>query len=580
MKIILLMIAVMLLMTGADARYSPGLEIAEGENITLDGGFINKFQGAGAYNPLAFGAIPNDGIDDAGAIQDAMDAASNSGGGIVFLPPGRYDLNTSQSELYNSTFLEPRDNVTLLGAGKGVTILRSMDNYRTPYRGNCIIADLSENFTHDWAVREMTIDGNGQNNLIDDDSYVFSDNITKGAAVYSNKCGNVTVDNLNIVNISGFNAVVLHGYGDTGYAHDEPRAVNNHIRNCYFQNMGNDISGNDLVDHSTVYLASAYSSISDCQFVATKAAMYANMAAIELHSKYNSAVRNTIQNYRYGIYAASDAGFSGEVEGVLIEDNYIYACLKGINVWGTAGRFKDIHIIENKIIIDPMAGTVQRFGIQHGADWSVANQFPTDILDVRNNYIEFINTSETTSECYGMYFKYYNNTFITGNTVHNSTYGGIYLYELTTDVGSGIGSVTNNNIRRYATSTASSTQKGISFIIDKACGLYEVSQNSMSVKTGKSPNNTYGVYIGGTGSKNFTIRYNDIKNTLREVYNDGVALNVYSTVLVEAHTSSAPTNLRYSQGSIFWDTDPAGGATPGWVVNATGYPKAMANLAA
>lgn len=40
MRIILLMLAFMLLIAGAEARYSPGLEIAEGENITLNGGEI------------------------------------------------------------------------------------------------------------------------------------------------------------------------------------------------------------------------------------------------------------------------------------------------------------------------------------------------------------------------------------------------------------------------------------------------------------------------------------------------------------------------------------------------------------
>lgn len=38
MKIILLLMAVMLLMTGADARYSPGLEMVEDGNITFNGG--------------------------------------------------------------------------------------------------------------------------------------------------------------------------------------------------------------------------------------------------------------------------------------------------------------------------------------------------------------------------------------------------------------------------------------------------------------------------------------------------------------------------------------------------------------
>jgi len=46
MRIILLLIAVMLLIAGAEARYSPGLEIASGENITFDGGYIHDLGNA------------------------------------------------------------------------------------------------------------------------------------------------------------------------------------------------------------------------------------------------------------------------------------------------------------------------------------------------------------------------------------------------------------------------------------------------------------------------------------------------------------------------------------------------------
>lgn len=66
MKIILLLMAVMLLMTGADARYSPGLEIAEGENITLDGGEIKNFQADGIVNVKAYGAVGDGSTDDTG----------------------------------------------------------------------------------------------------------------------------------------------------------------------------------------------------------------------------------------------------------------------------------------------------------------------------------------------------------------------------------------------------------------------------------------------------------------------------------------------------------------------------------
>lgn len=574
MRISLILIALaVLLIAGAEARYSPGLEIAENENITLDGGFIYNLQGSGVWNPSAYGAIPGDGIDDSDQIQAAINASAAAGGGIVFCYGGQYDLATSQSS-DNSSLLVAANNVTLLGV-PGKTVFRIADDYRTPYRGAGFFMDLEDNFIHDFNIYGVTFDGNGQNNLIDSDAYRWDDKISRGGIQLT--CGNCTFENCKFVNQSSFNVINLQGYGDTGYAHDIEQALGNKIKDCNFENVGNSITGNDLYDHSTIYIATAYTTITGCTFTGSDAAMAANMAAIELHSEFDEATNNVIYRYRYGIYGSSDACFSGESEGVVISENYIYACLKGINIWGTAGRFKDIHITGNKVVIDPMGGTAQRFGIQHGADWTVAAQFPTDILDVQDNYIEFVNTSETTSECYGMYFKYYNNTFVTGNTVYNSTYSGILLYELTTDVGSGVASIAGNNIIRYGTSTASSTQKGISVTVDKASGLYDVSHNTMSVKLGKPVNNCYGVFVGGSGSRNFTIRYNDVRNTLYEV-DVTTNLDAYSNVVAEFHRSAAPTNLRYSQGSIIWDTDPVGGAAPGWVVNATGYPKAMASL--
>jgi hypothetical protein len=42
------------------------------------------------YNVINYGARPNDVGDDAGAIQAAIDAAENNGGGVVYLPTGTY----------------------------------------------------------------------------------------------------------------------------------------------------------------------------------------------------------------------------------------------------------------------------------------------------------------------------------------------------------------------------------------------------------------------------------------------------------------------------------------------------------
>lgn len=62
----------------------------------------------------AFGAMPNDDRDDTVAIQKAINAAGQAGGGVVFLPRGRYDIRKDAS----APFLRIRhDAVVLRGEG-------------------------------------------------------------------------------------------------------------------------------------------------------------------------------------------------------------------------------------------------------------------------------------------------------------------------------------------------------------------------------------------------------------------------------------------------------------------------------
>jgi len=59
-----------------------------------------------------FGAVPDDGNDDTAAIQSAINAASDAGGGVVFIPKGRYEVHKSQEH----GFLKiSHDNVILRG---------------------------------------------------------------------------------------------------------------------------------------------------------------------------------------------------------------------------------------------------------------------------------------------------------------------------------------------------------------------------------------------------------------------------------------------------------------------------------
>jgi Pectate lyase superfamily protein len=44
------------------------------------------------HNVTSYGAIANDGLDDTVAVQSAIDAAGNAGGGVVSFPAGQFDF--------------------------------------------------------------------------------------------------------------------------------------------------------------------------------------------------------------------------------------------------------------------------------------------------------------------------------------------------------------------------------------------------------------------------------------------------------------------------------------------------------
>lgn len=67
------------------------------------------------FNVRSFGAKGNGVTDDTAAIQAAVDAAFNAGGGIVFVPEGTY--------LTSYTLTLP-SKITLLGAGKDVSVIK------------------------------------------------------------------------------------------------------------------------------------------------------------------------------------------------------------------------------------------------------------------------------------------------------------------------------------------------------------------------------------------------------------------------------------------------------------------------
>jgi hypothetical protein len=82
--------------------------------------------GSGEFNVKAFGAVGDGVTDDTAAIQAAIDAASDAGGGIVFVPEGTYLVSISQHPDTTSVAaaLVLKSRVWLQGAGSGSSTIK------------------------------------------------------------------------------------------------------------------------------------------------------------------------------------------------------------------------------------------------------------------------------------------------------------------------------------------------------------------------------------------------------------------------------------------------------------------------
>ena len=110
-------------------------------------------------NASSFGAIENDALSDMDAIQSAIDYVFMQGGGTVKLNAGTFLIQNRNTASEGS--LEIKDNVSLVGAGIGITVLKLMDNLNKDIHGlirNSYLVNANS------TIQDFTLDGNRQNN--------------------------------------------------------------------------------------------------------------------------------------------------------------------------------------------------------------------------------------------------------------------------------------------------------------------------------------------------------------------------------------------------------------------------------
>lgn len=111
------------------------------------------------FDPRDYGANPDDNIDDTSAIQAALDAARDAGGGHVYLAAGTYII--SSDERASKGGIRIHSNTELSGDGIGETILKVSDSQDSKISG--VIRTPVNEVTENVIIRDLTIDGNREN---------------------------------------------------------------------------------------------------------------------------------------------------------------------------------------------------------------------------------------------------------------------------------------------------------------------------------------------------------------------------------------------------------------------------------
>lgn len=552
-------------------------------NITLDHGFVYNLQGAGMFNPCAYGAVPGDGIDDAPYIEEARQAAiANGGGNILIL--GQFDINTSQASSEgtpyipdNSTFFRPANNTNWIGI-PGYSEIRVMDGYRTKWRGTTVIGDFDlDSYTHDWGVYGIKFDLNGQNNLEDELTSETYDNATiKGAAVHSDYCGNVTIEDCVIENVTGWNALYLGGYY---YRADSTITKGGIVRNCVFRNLGNQIPGNDLDDFSAIYVSLPFSIVEGNRIYGSDMSEL-NECGIEIHATDTVCRNNIIYNMTNGIYSAMD---TGDGYNIVISGNTIQARHRGIGIWGLGFRHHDVTISNNNVRLladyyvaqDPIGiDHCQSNGLWQTTSWMGDTTYPSDNVVIISNRVECLNNSTETDKSICIAVNHANNTVIRSNSVKGATQSAIYYYIVSGDVATF--DISGNTIDGWGSYNDSTSYCGVYSGIVGTCVYGSVTLNTMMYYDQPvRPENNICVWVTGPGAKKTSVKWNNVLGPVWfDVYSDG-ALNVGDSEIVEQRSETPPSVHgygTYSVGSIVWHSDAAAGEPAFWVCTTAGHP--------
>jgi hypothetical protein len=170
------------------------------------------------YEITAFGAVPDGETMNTAAIQRAIDAASEAGGGTVLVPPGRYLTGTLFLKSYVTLDLAP--GATLLGSQDLADYPEIARRGHRPRAGRHLV--VAEGARHVTIRGQGTIDGQGRafwKPELSEDHWIEAQSVRPSPMIQITGCEDVLIEEIHLTNPAGW----------TLHLQDSARALVHHV---------------------------------------------------------------------------------------------------------------------------------------------------------------------------------------------------------------------------------------------------------------------------------------------------------------------------------------------------------------
>lgn len=537
------------------------------------------------YNVKGFGAKGDGVTDDSVAIQTAIDAAANAGGGIVYIPAGIYLLATKKGG--NNVLLIPRSNVTIMGDGD-VSVLKVADGLASIGDFNVIYpAESIETYRVDNAAFvNFKIDCNGENNLVPP----LSEGVCMIRAIGARWGSNITIDRVTVVNNSGRQCF---SFGADTY----PLTVKNvKIINCTIDTVSTAVPGNtNQIDHSAIYLQSDGAVVAG-NILRNPTPTVAS--GIETHGSSIIVTNNIIDNFDVSILLCA---VIAPMVNVIYSKNILTNAKRCFYVW-TDNSFQMANININGNIMQQYLDT------DYMIDLSASVSTAIDDISIVGNVFKNTENLPTARYASAICIGKVKTAYIANNVFRNLVGRAIDLGTIIDQVTKIF--VTNNHIEDVCLTDNTDFKDAI--------GMYSSFKLKLLSITGNKIINTSTQYIQKGINGNAKVEFLEIANNVIRNVPTPVTWNYASTIdncfvdnmgdgspegivranigsqwldtlnrnrwlkknftdsntgwRVEMYGSAPPTTGTWNTGDMVWNTSPAAGGYIGWVCVAGGTP--------